>query len=173
MSKHLQFDGSEIIGDILSLMPESAEILASHGVSCASCHINAFEILRDGILGHGYDEDDLQAVIADLNECAADMKLTDKSVPKQDPKLTEVAVEKIQEFQKAQNKEGWGFKIEVLDIAEDTSYFIDFYEKPEKNDIIITQESIKLFLDPESFRFLQDRTINFITDEGEEGFKIQ
>ena len=63
MANQLIFDGSEIIGDILALMPEAAEILSSHGVSCASCHINAYETLKDGILGHGYDQSDLDSVL--------------------------------------------------------------------------------------------------------------
>lgn len=173
MTKNLTFDGSEIIGDILALMPEAAEILASHGVSCASCHINAYETLQDGILGHGYDQSDLDAVIADLNEAAADMGLTDKSVPKEDPKLTPYAATKVKEFQVAQQKEDWGFRVEVLDNAGDYSYFLDFEEKAEKNDIVIESEGITMYLAPESFRILQNKTVNFVEKDGEEGFKIE
>ncbi len=173
MTNQLIFNGSEIIGDILSLMPEAAEILSSHGVSCASCHINAYETLQDGILGHGYDQDDLNSVLADLNECATDMGLTDTSIPKEDPKLTEYAAEKVKEFQTSQEKDGWGFRVEVLDNSGDNSYFLDFEEKPEKNDIIVESQSIKMYLAPDSFRLLQNKTINFVEKEGEEGFKIE
>ena len=173
MPNALQFDGSEIIGDILSAMPEASEILASHGVACASCHINTYETLQDGILGHGFGQDTLDDILADLNEAASDMGLQKGSMKKEPPHLTTAAAEKIKAFQEAQDKKGFGFRIEVTSLGEgDPSYFLDLEEKPDKEDKTICSDGVSLFLSPESFRYLQNKTIDYVVEGEDEGFKI-
>ncbi|HEY5713958.1 MAG TPA: iron-sulfur cluster biosynthesis family protein [Candidatus Gracilibacteria bacterium] len=173
MSKSLQFTGSEIIGDILGAMPEASEILASHGVACASCHINAYETLEQGILGHGFGQDTLDDILQDLNEAAADMGLTTESTKKNPPTLTTAAANKIRDFQKSQHKEGFGFRIEVTDFSlEDPGYFLDLEEKPDKEDHIINSQEVQLWLSPDSYRFLQNKTIDYVETKEDAGFKI-
>jgi len=71
----LSFDGSETIDHILQLMPEAGEILYAHGLGCAGCAQGANESLHDGILGHGFDESDVEYILRDLNEAAEDLGL--------------------------------------------------------------------------------------------------
>ncbi len=71
----LSFDGSETIGEIMRLMPESGEILYAHGLGCAGCAHGENESLHDGVLGHGFDESDVEYILRDLNEAAEDLGL--------------------------------------------------------------------------------------------------
>lgn len=165
------FDGSETIADILAEMPEASEILLSHGLSCVSCHINVAESLREGILGHGFDEGTVERILADLNEAAQDTLPVRKA--KTPPTLTDQAAKKIHEFQAQQNQEGFGFKIEVIPQSDGSpSYFLDFLEKPEPGDRVIESNGIRLFLDIDSNNFLQGCCIDFKKTNKGEGFTI-
>jgi len=57
-----------IIGDIVRKYPETIEIFFDYGVHCASCHVNEFETLEQGILSHGFSEGELIDLIEDLND---------------------------------------------------------------------------------------------------------
>jgi hybrid cluster-associated redox disulfide protein len=168
----LQFTGQEFIANILDRMPEAQEILLSHGLSCVGCHVNVYETLEQGCLGHGMSTQDLELILADLNDGAQMLGIPADYTP-QNPIITEKARDQILYFQKEQNQLGSGFKIEVLDQAGDLSYFLDFLKKPEKGDRIVESLGIKLFLDPESLKKLQDTQIDFGENEnGDTGFKI-
>ena len=65
-----------LIADILSLMPESADIFLAHGLGCIGCQFNAFETLKDGFLSHGFQEKDLQFLLDDLNEAVNDLQIS-------------------------------------------------------------------------------------------------
>lgn len=172
MTKKLTFTGKEFISEVLDKMPEAQEIFAAHGLACAGCHINIYETVEQGVLGHGMDMGDLERLIQDLNDAAENMSLHDGKTPK-NPVITERAKEKIIEFQKAQDSEGFGFKIQVEEEMGELDYFLDFLEKPEKGDIIIASLGINLFLDKESLKILQNHVIDFGENEnGDIGFKI-
>ncbi len=169
-SSPIQFTGHETIAEILEKMPEAQDILITHGLQCAGCYLGAYETLEQGAAGHGFTDTEIQAILTDINECAKELKIM--NVPSKDPELTEKAVKKIHEFQAAQEKKGFGFKIDVLKSGGEFNYFLDFLESPEIGDKTIKSRGIKMFISPESLRLLQDCTIDFVsTDEGE-GFKI-
>lgn len=70
------FTGKEMITDILNKMPEAMDILLSHGLGCAGCQFNAFETLEQGVIGHGFSYEDLDRILADLNEAAEDLGIS-------------------------------------------------------------------------------------------------
>ena len=70
----MKFTGDETIADILENFPESAEILVAHGLGCVGCHAGAFETLRQGAMTHGFEEKEIQILLEDLNDAAAEMK---------------------------------------------------------------------------------------------------
>ncbi len=173
-TQYRQFSGEEIISDILLEFPEAHEILAAHGIACAGCHINQYETLKDGVIAH-YGEDLFWVVIKDLNEAAIELKLAlDGERKTTDPEITESAKTKILEFQKEAGKEGFGLRIEVtLNPGSEPNYFLDFEEKPERGDRLIEDKGIKIFCDPDSYRFLQNKRVNYVLLDGEEGFKFE
>lgn len=171
----LQFTGDETVAEIITKMPESTEILLSHGLSCASCHLNVHEKLKEGILGHGYLEKDFEIILRDLNETSQELKLPPEGRIVKDPKLTEFAATKVREFQKEGDQIGWGFKIEVMpDTKGSAQYYLDFLEKPDKGDRVFKTQGIELFLDRDSAVFLKNCTIDYLIDPGKgEGFSVQ
>jgi len=171
----LQFDGTEVVAEVIIKMPEATEILLAHGLSCASCHLNVHEPLKEGILSHGYQEKDFKAILKDLNDAAETLKIPREGRTAKDPELTEYAANKVREFQAESSQSGWGFKIEVLeDTVGSAQYYLDFFEKPDKGDRIIETRGIQLFLDRDSAIFLKNCQIDYLEDsEKGEGFKIE
>lgn len=162
-----KFTGQETISDILFELPEANEILASHGLSCTSCHLNQYEILREGIKTHGYTDDDVDRVLADLNEALEDSTSHKKVLLP--PIITEKALEIIKKLQQEQLPEG-GLKIEAEIIEGEPDYFLDFLKISEEGDKTFHLENIKLFIDPESLKLLQGITIDYKKQENQEGF---
>ncbi len=168
-----QFTGEEIIADVLLEFPEAHEILAAHGIACAGCHINQYESLRDGIIAH-YGEEMYMIVINDLNEAAQELKLQPGGKKEtKDPVVTDNAKEKILAFQKDADQEGYGFRVEITGFGGNLSYFLDFEKNPDKGDKVVESNRIKIFCDPDSYRLLQNKVIDYKVTDDDEGFKFE
>jgi len=144
-----QFTGDEIIADVLMDFPTSHEVLAAHGIACAGCHINQYETLRDGIIAH-YGQELFATVMRDLNEAASELG-HEMGADKKDPIITDNAV---QEY-------------------GDPSYFLDFQERPDRGDKVVESNGVQIFCDTQSYKWLQNKTIDYKTENGEEGFKFE
>ncbi len=166
-----QFTGDEIIADVLLDFPTAHEVLAAHGIACAGCHINQYETLRDGIIAH-YGDEMFVVVMKDLNEAAEELG-HEGGGDKKDPVITDNAKAKILEFQKEGNKEGFGFKIEVIQDYGEPSYFLDFQERPDRGDKVLESNGVRIFCDISSYKWLQNKSIDYKTENGEEGFKFE
>ena len=168
----LHFTGQEKISEILEKFPQAQEVLVAHGLNCAGCHIGAYETLEQGAMGHGFRGEQISRVIEDINELAKELKIPISGVPQKNPVLTKKAAEKIKEFQTLQKKEGQGFKIDAVENFGDFSYFLDFLEKPKKEDKVLKSRNIKLFISQESLQHLKNCKIDFVKTEEGEGFKV-
>ncbi len=165
------FTGEEIIADVLLDFPTAHEILAAHGIACAGCHINQYETLREGISAH-YGDEMLVTVMRDLNEAAAELG-HEMGTGVKDPVITDNAKQKILAFQQDGGTQGYGFKIEVVQEFGDPSYFLDFQERPDRGDKVIESNDIKIFCDLSSYKWLQNKVIDYAEENGEEGFKFE
>ena len=91
--------------------------------------------------------------------------------------ITDVALEKIAEFAKAEKKTGHGLKIKAKNNEGfEPDYEMDFLEKPDKNDEILTfgkgKTAIKNYLDAESAINLEGSKVDFLNTAQGSGFKI-
>lgn len=59
---------NSLIGDVLREYPDAIEIFLDYGISCVGCHISEYETLEQGILGHGFTEEDLEGIIREIQE---------------------------------------------------------------------------------------------------------
>src|SRR3989344_2874979 len=61
-----------LIAEILAENPEKAqllsEIIMDFGIHCVGCGAAAFETLEQGVLGHGFSEEDLNKLVKEINE---------------------------------------------------------------------------------------------------------
>jgi hybrid cluster-associated redox disulfide protein len=55
------------IAEIVTLCPEAKSVLAEYGLHCFSCAASEFETLEEGCLGHGYEAEDVDELVDDLN----------------------------------------------------------------------------------------------------------
>ena len=80
--KKLLFTGDELISEILKQMPEAHHILLAHGLSCVGCHINNYETLKQGCAGHGYNDEEFNYLLTDLNDAAKELVIFNKKTQK-------------------------------------------------------------------------------------------
>ncbi len=170
--KHMTdiFTGDESIQDVIEQMPEATEILSMHGLGCVGCSLAGVESLKDGALGHGFDEKGLQNLLQDLNEAAEDLGVR----PKQPPIVTETAAKKILEFAAQSGTPDAHLRIEVIfpPGAENVEYDLEFQMLPNKDDQVVEFEGGKLILSPPSYRHLQNCKIDFLENGDDSGFEI-
>jgi iron-sulfur cluster assembly protein len=84
--------------------------------------------------------------------------------------LTKKAADKIKEIAKEEKKEGQGLRVFIMQGCCGTQYGLDFEKKAEKDDQVIEQHDVKLFVDKQSADFIKGTKIDFI--EAKQGFKI-
>jgi iron-sulfur cluster assembly accessory protein len=161
--------GEELIGDILSRYPESAQIMEDYGLHCTSCSVNAYEPLKMGAMSHGIDEKVVDEMIAKIDELAQ----ARNKAPHDGLYLTERAARKIQQFAAEEDKTGFGLKLTAKDNdGMEPAYAMDFQEKADDGDEVISMHGVDLFLDEESFKNMQGADIDYLDTQFGSGFKI-
>lgn len=159
-----------IIGDILSKLPEAAEIMESYGLHCTSCSVNAFEPVKAGAMAHGIPEKTVDKMISEIN------KLADKrpKAPTDGIYITERAARKIKEFAAAEDKSGWGLKITAEDNnGKEPAYIMDFQEKAKKSEKAFSFHGVEIYLDKNSLKNMLGSEVDFIETQYGSGFKIE
>ncbi len=96
------------VADIVALCPESKDILAEYGLHCFGCEQNAFETLEDGCLGHGFEPDEIDELVSDLNSLIREMPERPASLT-----LTAPAARAIRDVAKSEKKTGEGLAVIV------------------------------------------------------------
>ncbi len=161
--------GDMLIGEILKLYPDTAEIMQDFGLHCTSCSVNVFEPLKAGAMSHGISEEVVDEMIMRINELVE----ARRRAPDDGIYLTEKAAKKIAEFAKAEDKEGFGLKITAKDNAgREPAYAMDFQEKAEKDDKSFEFHGVSVYLDKESLNNLLGAEVDFIESAYGSGFKV-
>ncbi len=160
------------IDEILSIIPSADGILSQYSLSCASCSASGFETLRDGVLGHGYDEETLNALIRDLNNLLTDYHANVKRIGMY---ITDTALDKLNTFAEEMDKKGWGLNIIRSKNKElgTYSYSMDFMEHPKKKDYTIPySQDWKIFVSEKDIDSLKGLLIDFVEGVQGTGFKL-
>lgn len=157
-----------LIGEAVSQHPEIADVFLSYGLHCVGCHVNAYETIEQGGLGHGMTGEEIAEMVAEANTYLAD---SDK--PKGPFAATEKAIVKLKELSEEEGKQSWGLRVEVLeDCCSDQKYNLEFEEKPKERDTIL-DNGFKMFLDEHSSKELQGASLDYLETTSGAGFKIQ
>jgi iron-sulfur cluster assembly protein len=56
-----------IIADIVGKYPFTIEIFMDFGIHCFSCSVSEYETIEQGVLGHGFTEEELQELLQEIN----------------------------------------------------------------------------------------------------------
>jgi iron-sulfur cluster assembly accessory protein len=162
-------DGEMLIGDVLTRLPESAQIMQDFGLHCTSCSVNVFEPLKMGAMSHGIEEEVVDEMILRINELAS----ARKRAPDDGIYVTEFAATKIKEFAKAEAKEGWGLRITAQDNkGKEPAYGMDFAEKAAKGDKKFEFHGVEIYVDSDSLENLLGAEVDFVETAYGSGFKI-
>ncbi|MEM3074815.1 MAG: iron-sulfur cluster assembly accessory protein [Candidatus Pacearchaeota archaeon] len=170
-----------LIADILAEHPERAhllsEILMDFGIHCIGCGASNFETLEEGVLGHGFSENDLKKLVADLNK-AINSKIEKKSgfkVKNFELKLTSNALKKVKDIIKNEGGEKNVLRVSVLaGGCSGYTYDLELIEQKNapKSDLKLRQDDLEISVDKDSLEFLSGTKIDFIDTLKESGFKF-
>ena len=168
-----------LVGDIVALLPDSAEIITSYGLHCIGCHYNAFETLEQGLLGHGYSEDDLKNLIRDLNEFAEKSSKSPKPISKAAENmklsLTKKALQKVEEIQKQEGKEGQVLRIEVKIVQQAFKYSMNFVSHSEvlPEEKVFNFDTVSVCASKRDYKKLKNLEIDYLEEDNRAGFKMR
>jgi len=169
-----------IIQDILAEHPNKAmlisEILMDFGIHCVGCGASGFETLEEGVLGHGFSEEELDILVNNLNKAIDSKSKTKTNNTNKETFsliLTEKAVKKLKEIMKQENKENGYLRAAVLaGGCSGYTYDLELTEEKFAEDIQLEQNGVKILISEENIEYLNGTKIDFIDTLKESGFKF-
>jgi hybrid cluster-associated redox disulfide protein len=173
-----------IVGEVVGMFPEAADIITSYGLHCVGCHANAYETLEQGLLGHGYTEENLNSLVDELNEYLEEMVGeggVQKSLPPEAEKMeinaTDFAIEKILEIAEIQEKKKVIIRIEAKKIATAMKYSMNFIEEneigPDEKIFKFSKGKIQIVANKWDYQKIDGLKIDYVVEEDREGFKMK
>ncbi len=173
-----------VIGDILAQNPEKAmelsQILMDFGIHCVGCMASGFETLEQGVLGHGYAEEELEVLVNGLNQAISEghvEKEPEKKEFKQENftlTLTSQAVTKVKDLIKNEAKEGEVI-LRVSVLAGGCSGFVydlEIVKEKKEGDFVLAQEDLQIIVDNSSLEFLNGTEVDYLDTLNESGFRF-
>ena len=158
------------IEGIFSKFPHKAQKLAltltKAGLHCVGCSAATWETLESGVLGHGMTEDDLKRLLGELNAILEEV--TDLETIT----LTPRGAEKFIAICIAEGKPGYGMRFDEKPAGcSGFEHTLDFSEKANDDDIVITSHGVDIHISKVIFSRLLGAEIDYV--EGlQSGFKI-
>ena len=87
--------------------------------------------------------------------------------------LTERAASKMKLLLKKENKEGYGLRVGVTPGGcSSYMYEIGFEKEAKKDDLVIEEKGVQIFINPKSVSFMKDSTVDYMDTLTNAGFKI-
>jgi iron-sulfur cluster assembly accessory protein len=159
------------IEEIFSRFPAKSQKLAQEitntGLHCVGCQAATWETLEAGMLGHGFPEAEIDALVDRLNA------ILDEKVDLSTITVTKRAADKFLGILKNEGKESWGFRFG--DRAAGCSgfeYVLDYSEKPSSDDQIFTSNGVSLHVNKQMVSRLLGCEIDYVDGLNGSGFKI-
>ncbi len=165
------------MGEIIEKFPFASEVMLSYGLHCVGCHVNPYESLENGALGHGMSDEEISSLLQELNDLVktrgqpAEEKadLTGASVT-----ITPFAAGKVLELMKSNGKEGSGLRVAVArGGCSGKTYQMDFENDIKGDDFVFEENGIKVIIDPKSMEFLNGTRIDYTEGLQGAGFKLE
>ena len=103
-----------------------------------------------------------------------DLMTEQKLENKYEINITKNAAKKILDISDQQNKTGFGLRLNMVPGGcSGFTYGMDFVKEPEKTDIVIEQNNVKLFLDADSMDMLKGIKVDYVESLQGSGFNIE
>ncbi|MEK6830615.1 MAG: iron-sulfur cluster assembly accessory protein [Nanoarchaeota archaeon] len=173
-----------LISEVLALNPSKsavlAEMLLDFGIHCIGCGASTFETLGQGVLGHGFSEQQLDKLIDDLNKVIAEESETTKDNKEITTeifslKLSDNAIKKVKEIMKQKRNKNTSSTLRVSVVPGGCSgylYDLQIMDKASKDDLNFKQDGVNIAVDKKSTEMLHGMIIDYIDTLNESGFKF-
>ncbi|MDP3917510.1 MAG: iron-sulfur cluster assembly accessory protein [Nanoarchaeota archaeon] len=166
------------IGDVLKNYPEKAmklsEIMTAAGLHCVGCGASTFETIEQGVMVHGFTDEQLIKLVDDLNAVLDEKETEMETKNGVLLKLTNSAVVKVKNIMNNESKNESGLRVAVLSGGcAGHSYDLSIQDEPKEGDYIFEQDGVKIFVDKASLPMLENVEINYIDTLQESGFKFE
>jgi len=56
------------LGEVVQKYPQAAEIMMSYGLHCIGCHVATWETIKQGAMGHGMGEKEIDKMVKEIND---------------------------------------------------------------------------------------------------------
>ncbi|MDD4319740.1 MAG: DUF1858 domain-containing protein [Candidatus Peribacteraceae bacterium] len=96
------------VADIASLLPEALPVMAEYGLHCVGCSANGLESLGEGCRLHGFAEEEIAALLEDLNGL-----LQRQPGRPQTLTITDAAAAALRQVMEGEGKRGEGLVVTV------------------------------------------------------------
>ncbi|USN45497.1 MAG: DUF1858 domain-containing protein [Candidatus Woesearchaeota archaeon] len=163
-----------LISDVVEKHPLLVELLLDHGIHCVGCGAAAFETLEQGVLGHGFSEQEFADILEELNDAIQDEPTDEKAKKSSSLKVTDLAARKLKEIL-ATKKEMRGFRFRVSPNAEDQTsplFGLDFENEQLPEDQLVTIQEITFYVSKQDAAYLRNTTIDYVKKGDGYVFKI-
>ncbi len=161
------------IGEVVMRYPVTADIMLSYGLHCVGCHVNAFESIRQGAVGHGgMDDEEIVELVEEMNEAIAEREqLFDSDSPLV---VTRRAMEKIADFANDEkDKDGMFLRVKVIaGGCSGLTYDLDWDRSANDDDTIVKTDNYDLRVDPQSLELIHGSVLDYVDGLRGSGFKI-
>ncbi|MBI4150441.1 iron-sulfur cluster insertion protein ErpA [Candidatus Woesearchaeota archaeon] len=182
---HRLIKPSMTIGEVVAKYPDAAEVMLSYGLHCIGCHVNPFESIEQGAMGHGMSEEEFENLMKDVNAVATktvaesfthDHKHDEHEHPElpETITLTKAAIAKIKDLLAKDSKQGFNLRVQVVPGGcSGFKYSLSFDDQAYPDDAAFEQDGFKIVIDPESMSFMKGASIDYVDGLSGSGFKIE
>lgn len=159
------------IEEILSSFPQKSQLLAQQltnaGLSCVGCSASTWETLEAGMLSHGYEEEEIEDLLDDLNSVLEEeFDLTTIT-------MTKRAAEKFREILKEEGKEGWALRLsDRPGGCSGFEYILDFSKQAKEGDFVFSSEGVNIHVGEHFIERLLGCEVDYVDGLQGAGFKV-
>jgi iron-sulfur cluster assembly accessory protein len=159
------------IEDIFTKFPHKGQKLAQEmtnaGLHCVGCGAATWETLETGMLSHGFEEKQIDALIARLNAILAE------EVDLSTISLTPRAAQVFRRILEEEGKKGWGLRFGIrAGGCSGYEYILDYSEKAQEDDTVFHSENVDIHVTNQMVDRLLGCQIDYVDGLQGSGFKI-
>lgn len=157
----------EILGSFPERSQRIAQELTNAGLHCVGCQAATWETLEVGMMGHGFGEEEIEALIVKLNE------ILEEEIDISTISMTEAAAEKFKAILMSDKKEGWGLRFgDKPGGCGGFEYILDFAEAQKDDDERFESHGVSIYVNQKMLHRLMGCQIDYLEGLMGSGFKV-
>lgn len=154
------------IGEVIGKWPWTVDVFTARGIHCAGCGAATFETVEQGILGHGREVAELDAIILELNAAVTEMEGVLFAV-------TEKAARIIQDVMEEEGHSGKSLRIKVAPGGcSGFQYEFGFEEEKGEGDTVVEAHGLTVLLGEKTLPLIKGARLDYVMSIQGAGLKI-